>query len=272
MSSVAAPTQSSFVPGRQIVDNIIINLEVLHSMRKRKIGKGFMTMKIDLEKAYDRISWSFIRETLEWFKLYGDWIHNIMHCIETPTMSILWNGRKLDSFRPTRGIRYGDAISPYIFVLCMERLGQIINQAVLSGQWKPIQLSSTGPHLSHLFLAYDLILFAEATADQITKIMQCLNLFCSMSGQKVNTQKSVIFFSHAVDSNEADKIFAMSGIPCTINLGKYLGVPSIHGRVIPLLYQNLLDRVSQSIKLEGTTPLFCRQGYSRTIRPHLHIY
>ena len=141
MSSVVAPSQSSFVPGRQIVDNIIIYQEVLHSMRKRKIGKGLMTIKIDLEKAYDRISWSFIRETLEWFKLPGDWIRNIMHCIEwfklPETMSIPWNGRKLDSFRPTRGNRQGDAISLYIFVLCMERLGHIINQAFRSVETNP---------------------------------------------------------------------------------------------------------------------------------------
>ena len=61
MQSRIGPNQSSFVPGRQITDNIIIYQEVLHSMRKSKVGKGIMLIKIDLEKAYDRLSWPFIR-------------------------------------------------------------------------------------------------------------------------------------------------------------------------------------------------------------------
>ena len=65
-----------------------------------------------------------------------------MNCIETPTLSVLWNGMKLGSFKPKRGIRQGDAISPYIFVLCMERLGHLINDSMNSGrQWKPIRIS-----------------------------------------------------------------------------------------------------------------------------------
>ena len=65
MASLVTPNQSSFVPGKQIVDNIIIYQEVIHSMRKQKAGKGFMLIKVDLEKAYNRISWDFIRDTLE---------------------------------------------------------------------------------------------------------------------------------------------------------------------------------------------------------------
>ena len=63
MASVIAPNQSSFVPGRQITDNLIINQEVLHSMRTKKSGKGSMPIKIDLEKAFDCLSWSFIKDT-----------------------------------------------------------------------------------------------------------------------------------------------------------------------------------------------------------------
>ena len=64
MQSMIGPNQSSFVPGRHITDNRIIYQEVLHSMRKKKGGKGTMLIKIDLEKAYDRLSWPFIRDTV----------------------------------------------------------------------------------------------------------------------------------------------------------------------------------------------------------------
>ena len=81
------------------------------------------------------------------------------------------------------GIRHGDAISPYLFVVCAERLGHLIQLVVSSGIWKPIQLARSGPYLSRLFFADDLILFAEAFEDQTRTIMQCLNKFCSMSRQ-----------------------------------------------------------------------------------------
>ena len=75
-----------------------------------------------------------------------------MQCIATVRMAVAWNGRKLDWFRPSRGIRQGDPISPYLFVPCLERLGHLINQAVQARAWKPIKLSKYGPFLSHLFL------------------------------------------------------------------------------------------------------------------------
>ena len=85
-----------------------------------------MLIKIDMEKAYDHLSWSFIRDTLEMLGLLNTWIRSIMNYEETTRMSVLWNGKKMDWFKPTRGICQG-AISPYLFVLCMERLGHIIN-------------------------------------------------------------------------------------------------------------------------------------------------
>ena len=81
-----------------------------------------MTLKIGLEKVYDRLSWAFIRDTLHEIGLSGAWIRNLMTCIETSKMSILWNGERLDWINPTRGIQQGDPISFYIFVLCIERI------------------------------------------------------------------------------------------------------------------------------------------------------
>ena len=104
-----------------------------------------MIIKINQEKAYDRLSWGFIRETLTLLLFLPLWVRYI------PTLSVLWNGRKLESFSPCRGIRQGAAISPYIFVLCMERLGHLINASVQSGQWKPVKLSKSGPSISPFF-------------------------------------------------------------------------------------------------------------------------
>ena len=83
-----------------------------------------------------------------------------MQCVTTPSMAILWNGSKFDNFLPSRGIHQGDPISPYLFVLCVERLSHLSNEAVKSGRWKPIRLFRRGPDLSQLFFADDMMLFA----------------------------------------------------------------------------------------------------------------
>lgn len=76
---------------------------------------------------------------------------------------------KLEWFNPGRGVRQGDSISSYLFVLCMERLGHLIHAAVNDGSWKAVRLSRNGPLISHLFFADDLVLFVEASIDQMGK-------------------------------------------------------------------------------------------------------
>ena len=114
--------------------------------------------------------------------------------------------KKLVSFKPTGGIRQGDAISPYLFVLCMESLGVLIQDAVKRKEWTPIKLAQNGPPLSHFFSVDDLIIFAEATTDQIRVIMKCLETFCNLSGQKVGFKKSSIFFSRKVDGQTQKEV------------------------------------------------------------------
>ena len=114
---------------------------------------------------------------MEKLSLPTEWIRNIMNCIETTRMSIVLNGKRLKWFKSSRGIRQGDAISPYLFVLYMERLGNIIHSVVDTREWKPVKLSRNDPYLSHLFFADDLILFAEASVDEIKVIQESLTGF-----------------------------------------------------------------------------------------------
>ena len=89
LPQIIGPFQSSFVPGHQITDNILIYQEVLHSMKKKQAAVGLMAIKIDLEKAYDQLSWDFIRDTIMEVGLNQTWTRNLMHCIESSRMSIL---------------------------------------------------------------------------------------------------------------------------------------------------------------------------------------
>ena len=108
------------------MDNAIIVQEIIPSMEKTKGKGGYMALKIDLEKAYDKLEWSFIRDTLLRFNLLKNLIELIMSYVSSVLTSILFNRESLDTFTPTRGIRQGDPLSFYIFIMCMDYLGQLI--------------------------------------------------------------------------------------------------------------------------------------------------
>lgn len=243
MGKLVNPCQSSFIPNRQSRDNIIIAQEIFHSMRKKRGKKGWMAIKLDLEKAYDRLSWKCIKETMEDIGLPQRFIQIVMHCISTSTMSVLWNGEALEEFKPTRGIRQGDPFSPYLFVLYIEKLFQMIEVAVNHNHWKPIQLVRGGPRISHLAFGDDVLLFAEASEGQVTLMRHVLGVFCRFTGQKISEAKTRIFFSKNVDQHVKRRICEVAGFQMTEDLGNYLGVPIIHKRVNSSFFCFILDKV-----------------------------
>ncbi|GMI87238.1 hypothetical protein HRI_002393100 [Hibiscus trionum] len=99
----------------------------------KKTKQGWMALKIDLEKAFDRVRWGFLQNTLEDAGFPSDLIRIIMHCVTSAKIQVQWNASPSSPFSPERGIRQGNPLSPYLFVLTMERLGQAICQSVDSG-------------------------------------------------------------------------------------------------------------------------------------------
>lgn len=87
-----------------------------------------------------------------------------MLCISLAKFQIIWNGETTTAFTSSRGLRQGDPISPYLFVLCLERLGHMIEEKVEEGRWNPVSLSREGPQISHLCFVDDLILFVKVEA------------------------------------------------------------------------------------------------------------
>ncbi|CAL1382610.1 unnamed protein product [Linum trigynum] len=211
---------------------------------RAKTGRfGWMTLKIDLAKAYDRIQWIFVRDTLVAAKVPQEFIELTMSCITTASMQIQWNGGLTEEFRPSRGLRQGCPLSPYIFKLCMERIGKLVEATVAREDWKPILLSQRGPLLSHLFFADDLIFFGVSSMELVQVISQCLREFGAASGQQVSRPKSRVFFSQNVIAADVARLSATLDIPETKNFGRYLGVPVIHDPVTKDTYTELIDRI-----------------------------
>lgn len=177
LGNLIGPFQSSFLPGRQTSDNIIITQEIIHSLEKRKGKDGGM-----IEKAYDKISWDFLEKALYNINLNSRWIKLITSCVKGGNTAVLWNGEPLPSLNQKRGLRQGDPLSPYFFVICMEYLSGPILKKVETGEWLGIKASPNGPAISHLFFADDLMLFAKADSGSCATIMEVLNEFCCKSG------------------------------------------------------------------------------------------
>lgn len=159
MDFLVGKNQCSFVSERNSYDNVIIAQEIIHSMERKKGRKGLMVVKVDLEKVYDRIRWDFLKDTLKAIGLNHHWVKLIMCCVSSTKMKVIWNEQHSDEFVMERGIRQSDPLSPYLFVLCMERLSHLIDISVATGEWKSIRLSRNGPKISHLFFVDDLFLF-----------------------------------------------------------------------------------------------------------------
>lgn len=162
-------------------------------------------------------------------------------------MQVLWNGEPTDTFTPSRGIRQGDPLSPYIFVLCMERLNQIIEESIIANKWQPIRASRNGPKLSNLCFADDIILFAEANIEQATIIHQCLQRFCSASGSKISYGKSRVYFSNNMSNDDQQSVSAALGIESTQDLGMYLGMPTLTSRVTRDTFGYLCEKIDRRL-------------------------
>ena len=146
-----------------------------------------------------------------------------------------------------RGIRQGDPLSPYLFIMCMDYLGQLIEKKCMRKVWQPVKASQSGPTFSHLFFADDLVLFAKVDYTNCSDIRDALDEFCCLSGQTVSEAKSRVYFSPNVDRDTRELLCDILGFASTPNLGKYLGIPIKHSGASSQDYNFILERIKQKL-------------------------
>ncbi|XP_057794267.1 uncharacterized protein LOC131010650 [Salvia miltiorrhiza] len=241
--------QSAFVEGRLIQDNILIAFEAIHSMKRKTRGKfGSFAFKIDISKAYDRVDWGYLDAVLRRLGFCDKWRDWMQMCVRSVSYDILINGKEVGPITPRRGLRQGDPLSPYLFILCAEGLSAMIGHEIARGNLHGLQIGRRGPVISHLMFADDCIFFCRATANECNALKDVLACYEEASGQAINFQKSGILYSSNVTAATKEEISEILGVHQPLNTGRYLGLPSLVGRKKKEIFQYLKDRMWNRIQ------------------------
>lgn len=259
LNNVISLNQSAFVPGRLITDNIIVAFEAFHTMDVRLKGrKGFMALKLDMSKAYVRVEWDFLEAIMTKLGFASRWVHLIMACVRSVSYSILINRQPYGSIKPSRGIRQGDPLSPFLFILCAEGLSALLNRAEVEGRITGLPITRGGTKINYLFFADDSLLFCRATIAEWTRIQGILASYEKASGQKLNREKTSIFFSRNTKEETKNFIMTVAGVNATNRYEKYLGLPNLIGRFRVSAFNGIKGKIWE--KLQGWKENFLSQA------------
>ncbi|XP_010462868.1 PREDICTED: uncharacterized protein LOC109125019 [Camelina sativa] len=249
LPSLVSETQSAFVSGRLITDNILVAQEMFHGLNTNNRCKSeFLAFKTDMSKAYDRVEWAFLEAVMVKLGFDRNWISWIMWCVSSVSYQVLLNGQPRGFIKPQRGLRQGDPLSPYLFILCTEVLIANIKKAEREKKVTGITIARDSPTISHLLFADDSLFFCKAEATECQTVMEIIRNYGKASGQEVNLEKSSIMFGKKVPTEIRDQLKSVIGITKEGGMGSYLGIPeSLQGsknKVFGYVKDRLDDRVN----------------------------
>ncbi|XP_058784773.1 uncharacterized protein LOC131659623 [Vicia villosa] len=224
-------------------------MECFHWMKKKTKGKrGVMALKLDMSKAYDRIEWPFVVGVLSSMGFPASMVNLIQRCISIVSYKVLVNGQPSRSFVPERGLRQGDPLSPYLFILCADVFSGLLKQDAARKNIHGIEISRQAPMISHLLFADDSLLFARANETEADCILDTMRKFLRSSGQIVNLDNSEVSFSRNVRDDAKIMICTRMGVKTILSHSKYLGLPVVFGRSKREVFNLVIERVWKKIK------------------------
>eukprot|EP00253_Pinus_taeda_P016222 PITA_16222 len=205
LSRSISSEQFGFLDGRQIHETKGVAQETIHSIRQ-SIKKGAV-IKIDLSKAYDRISWTYLRMLLTHLGFKLDFINWIMGCVTSVRFAVLINGASSHFFKGQRGLRQGFPLSPLLFLLVAEGLSRLILEARRIGLIKGLEVA-VNLFISHLLFVDDILLFTNGSLNELKELKNILDLFMKATGMQINLRKSQLLME-GFSRNECTQITAI---------------------------------------------------------------
>ncbi|KAG5561218.1 hypothetical protein RHGRI_004294 [Rhododendron griersonianum] len=259
LPAVVSPNQCAFVPGRVITDNILIGQEIFHHLKNKRGGRCHnVAVKLDMSKAYDRVEWIFLERIMLKLGFHLKWVGWVMECLKTVSYSFLLDGQISGYIKPSRGLRQGDPLSPFLFLLCGEGLSVMLQKGEMERSIKGVKICRNSPAVSHLFFADDTLLFGEASVRAVMNIKRLLEVYGKASGQLINFGKSCCFFSSNTPVAERERLSQLLGIRRDVNLGNYLGLPTDLSQTRHKIFSYMKDNLGG--KTERWVELFLNQA------------
>jgi len=245
LSDLVGPCQSAFVASRNISDNILFSQELLRNYHLDS-GSPRCALKVDLMKAYDTVRWDFIVEILRLSGFPSHVVDWIWACMSTPKFSVSVNREVNGFFSSSRGLRQGDPMSPYLFVLAMEALSGLLGIMASNKEFR-YHWRCEKDEITHLCFADDLLVFSRADVQSVRLVKECLDQFRYLSGLIPNPGKSD-FFVCGVTSASRMELLSASGFTKRCLPVRYLGVPLISNWLIASDCRVLVDRIINRAK------------------------
>jgi hypothetical protein len=202
-----------------------------------------MFLNMDMEKAFDKMEWIFILSIMEKLGFHPIWINWIRLCISSASFSIILNGSPFGKFFPERGLRQGDPLSHFLFILGTEVISRLLFREEALGNIRGLKISRNAPAIHHFFFADDLLIFGKATPKEAKSIQTCLEKYCLWFGQSINPEKSSIIFSK--NTNPSTSAMILDFLPYSPDPTKsiYLGLPILFGNSKRAAFQFISDSV-----------------------------
>ncbi|GJV37749.1 RNA-directed DNA polymerase, eukaryota, reverse transcriptase zinc-binding domain protein [Tanacetum coccineum] len=209
---IISKNQSAFIPQRSITDNIMITQELLKSYGSKN-GKSRCAFKIDIMKEYDIVNWDFFESVMRGFGFPNNFIRWVMTCVRSSIFLVSLNGERFGYFKGGRGLRQGDPMSPYLFIIVMEMLNLILERKMNQTKRFTYHHRCEELKITNLCFVDDLLILSNRDVNYVSVIREALEEFSDVSGLYPNLSKSVMFCSNV---NEETKEVILQTVPFTI--------------------------------------------------------
>ncbi|KAF3785524.1 retrotransposable element ORF2 protein [Nymphaea thermarum] len=236
--------QNAFLAGRCIQDSILLAQEVVHSMEARKCKSLYM--KIDFSKAYDRVSWEFLENAMQELGFDPIWVQKVMTLVRTVSMTVVLNSKEGNWFFPQRGLRQGDPLSPYFFLIIAEMFTRSLKHVINNKQVKLPTIGKDRSGIDSLFYADDLLMFVAFHMKSLKTIKGIFQDLENCLGLTLNKDKSTIIGINTspIELSKAARILEWQDGQLPF---KYLGVPLQNKRLVDNQCSRVLLRIDQKL-------------------------